>query len=310
MNADIKTKLINSDSISNIFTELRVYELLKQNKWRVIHSPYYLDPETNKLRETDVCARQIWETKKGKIKLRFNLISECKSLKDYHILGTCLTDNLLTITSYTEYWLGLESYKHYSSLKAILSKNPKFNTSLDKFINEVDKKAFPNDLMTISNLRFNKPLCDIPVCNSFKETNIGSEKNLENSVVWKAGLSLNSVIQSCINKNWKNLDSNLNAGYLYENLEEYTHNLWFYVESELNVLEVYHPVLIVDSNLWIIQEGQLIETPYFRLIQSNYLGHIKRWFDVVSLANSETYFETLTNELSKHCVIKKMKRTT
>jgi len=85
----IETKLQRSDALRSLTMEKEVVRRLRRLGWECVHSCYFKDLETTKLREIDVVAQRDW-TKKlqgGSQVARVNLVIECKSVRGYHLLS-------------------------------------------------------------------------------------------------------------------------------------------------------------------------------------------------------------------------------
>ncbi|QPR55038.1 hypothetical protein [Aeromonas allosaccharophila] len=85
----IDKKLAQSDAFHSIKAEHTALNILNTHGWKPIHSPYYKDMISGKLRELDLAGRQIWCKNIGKHELiaRIHIYVEIKSAPAFHIQG-------------------------------------------------------------------------------------------------------------------------------------------------------------------------------------------------------------------------------
>ena len=85
---DLQSRLLGSTSFQSLSSEQSILTTLKDLNWNAVHSCFYSDGKTEKLREIDVLGRRIWERKlKHRTELAdLHLIVEAKSVKGFHLL--------------------------------------------------------------------------------------------------------------------------------------------------------------------------------------------------------------------------------
>jgi hypothetical protein len=86
--SSLEEKIKTSTSWNSLLAERQVSDILTEHKWHSVHSSYYTDPDTNKLREIDVIARQTWVRKVKNISnyAQLAMVIECKSAAGYHVI--------------------------------------------------------------------------------------------------------------------------------------------------------------------------------------------------------------------------------
>lgn len=298
---NLLSRLTGSTSFASLSSEQKLAATLKSLHWTAIHGCFYPDLKTEKLREIDVLASRVWTSRKTKslgANARLNLILEAKSAKGFHVLFSPLVRRS-TYRQANEEWLGREGINH----KRI------FQTIVEAGLGE-DKAAFILKKFGRSaySRRGGRKYLSVAAqpakvhASAFRETNIGGEKDLDSSVLWKAMQSLSSAA------------ANLKERYLRFCLHD-----WLMSEIEmaptlkidpvtaaveiLDVLvrttELYHPIVVIDAPLWIVEHGKLESIKWCRFEQLNTRGESERWFDVVHFPHFEAFAEDLTKHYER-----------
>jgi hypothetical protein len=286
---DLKKKLLNSPAINSLKQELSIYNKFTKLGWEVDHSPYYTDSTTGKFREVDISARRYW-IKKGKKEFSFgvNFIVECKTINDYHVVFCNQCDGVYNLE---DDWIGEDSMNHYSETIKLLQKHNIKDSDIQETLNYFNKHLYPKGRVRYGDYRLDS--FEIPTFCSFRETNIGMTKDMENSVVWKSYQSLYSVIRSYQANKFKDIDYELynieNEKYLttYEaRLNELKEELIY----SSNHFELFHPVLVVESKLWDFNEDKIEELKYGRLVFQEMSG-FSTWIDIVAHKHLDEYLQ-------------------
>lgn len=296
---DLHSKLINSDAFLSLSAEQRISSILQKLKWKAIHSCFYTDLKTEKLREIDVLGSQSWERK---LKIlghyaRLNLVVEAKSAKGYHLLFSQLKEPpVQRFRQVNDEWIGSEG-KNHEKVAQTLS-NSSLNSEQVAFVFEKFKKlAYPRKGASIFRLLIKPPPPKL-YCSAFRETNIGNVKDLDGSVLWRASQSLQSAVSA------------LKEQQIEFHLEE----LAFDIEmasiikldpvqqalERLNIsvrfVELFHPVVVIDAPLWLAEEGAVKDISWCRFEQQATRGISDWWFDVVH----SSYFDQYSKELTEY----------
>lgn len=295
MNDALKNKLLKSDAVKSIQQETKVYDIFKQRDWKVRHSPFFIDSNSGKLREVDITARKYWQKKKEEhISLGIEFVVECKSINNYHVIANNSLDEDIG-KDIESSWIGLDTYDHYKRLIKIFEENKYEESMAQLLIDKIDGFCFPNGLSRFSQ---SKPLTfDIPIFNSFRETNIGTTKEIEASVVWKSFQSLRSYIKAKDSLLWGNIEYTVKEYSNRLNILSDNSSIKNSIEGfikEIKIaakhIELTHPVLVVDCHLWELTNGGLKNIPYMRLAFQQAFN-MEMWIDVVSIDNLEDYFQ-------------------
>ncbi len=288
---NLKRKLLDSTAIKSIQQELDIYERFKKLGWHVQHSPYYLDTISGKFREVDIKARKYWlKQEDEEFSFGINFVIECKSMNNYHIV-LCNEKDIGFGRDLEDDWIGVDGPNNYPHTIQLLQKHNITDSDIQETLKDFHKHLFPNGLIRYIDYRLES--FDIPVYCSFRETNIGTTKEMENSVVWKAYQGLYSVIRTYQKDSWVDIDYELynieNEKYVstYESkLKELKQTL--YLAS--NHIEIIHPVLVVESKLWGLQGDDMEELKYCRLLFQEMSGFDK-WIDIVNQKHLDEYLE-------------------
>ncbi len=259
----------------------------------MLHSPYYIDSDSKKIREIDVKGRGFFSSKEFKYHCDVDFIVECKSLKNYHIIANNRAGYYDT-TSFDFIWLGNYADIERKELEILLFK---FNYTFDEVKNikqKLEQYCFPQHMYRYRDLIL-KPY-DIPTFNTFRETNTTNDKNIDNSVIWKCFQS----IQSCTNAHedllFKNIEYQLTE-IEHDNYNNRQEKIDYLVETLISMSNhVYfiHPIIIVESNLYELNEShELNEIKYFRLRMQK-LFENELWVDIVNFKYLDDYFNNTT----------------
>jgi hypothetical protein len=297
---DLESKLIASDSYNSIYTEEQVCGLLVKQGWSATHSGYYKDFSTGKWREVDVCAHRMWKKsdESGENKAIVQLVLQCKSIKGYHILFTPAS-NLGTwrwaLTKLDHDWVGHRASANWRDIARNLEEmklNREIITSATKRFQGI---AYPDGFVKPYDLMVKAQRARV-VTSAFRETNIGSTKDLENSVLWRASLDIASVIESEKEERWGRLIKDTRLASVIEtseDIEEFVCNNFY---NYLSLVRLFHPIIVLDAHMWLIKDQKLEALQWCRFAQHNVLGDTRRWFDIVS----QQYYPTYISRLTKH----------
>lgn len=305
---DLLHRLEQSSALLSLRMERRICRELQQLKCRVTQSLYYDDPETGKARELDVLAEQIWERKlrSGNQRAFLQILAECKSISGFHLVFSGQTESDQPILPH-QHWIGSEDE---SATQRLITQG--IRPEIRKRLLELfAKTTYPNGFMRTLRLRIIPP--DIGLtCSAFRETNIKGEKELDNSVVWRASRALQSSFES--------LKRNILEGDLewisptwingYSEKEWFSHSLST-IERRSRFLWLFHPILIVDCPLWLDSESGLKPIHWCRLRLHGFrtVGE-DWWFDVVTLEHIFEYLKILTQHYSSNLRRSKAKLVT
>lgn len=299
-------KLINSHAIHSLNLETMVYDKFKKLNWNVEHSPYFVDAETKKFREIDVTARKFWQSPKSiDLTCAVNFIVECKTLKDYHIVASNRLEHKVG-TDLIHCWIGHDVYTNYSKTIELLTKNNISSDKIRSILKELNSFCYPK--VTFRFYEYNVKSFDIPVFNSYRETNIGTTKELDNSVVWKSFQSLYSCVEAYNSLVWEGIDYHLYDVQREDLLteEEKAEELKDMLLLKAGHMKYIHPILVVESNLWEVADKKLKKLKYMRLIFQK-LFEEELWIDIV---NKEHLDEYLKKTKQYDTFLKKKKFTT
>lgn len=291
---DLVTKLLNSDALNSLKIESKVYNELYKLKWETKQSPYFLDSSSNKLRELDIKARKHF--RKEIYSCDVNILIECKSLKNYHIIAN---NQASSKSNFSPIWTGNYIYGTNNKLDNLLYKH-NFTTEECTYIKEkLEEYCVVDELYRW--LEYRILPYQIPTFNAYRETNINNTKDFENSVIWKCiqGLQSAMIAHEDLLLNRIEYDIKEAKNQNNSNLKKID-NLIQLLYQNSNHLFFIHPVIVVESKLWEFTfKGALNELKFFRLnIQQFFEDEF--WVDIVNFEHLSEYFENLKKYTSFH----------
>jgi hypothetical protein len=293
----IEEKLRQSDAYRSLVMEKEVADRLALLGWGTTHSCFFKDCETGKLREVDIVARQRWRKKvaQGEKLVRIHVMVECKSARDYHLLFTRDDAKGLDMDHrvYAE-WIGWDG-ENTSRLMAELSTLGISSDDFSGLRGALVNIAYPKQTMSIGEFHFPPPAA--PFYSSvFRETNTKNERDLDSSVLWRAGQSVLAAV----------------AGFREETIQY--HLGWISGGAELalkeggnvideilstydthsKMIDLYHPAVVIESPLWAVRGSKLHQIKSCRLLRRERTGGIGDWFDVISRVDLDSYLSRIT----------------
>lgn len=291
---DIRKRLMATVSFRSLESERAIISILKKLGWDTTHAAYYQDPSTGKTRETDVIGRATWRRQHavGTLRTYLNLVFEAKSNAGYHLIFAPETIAALKIH---EHWIGSDD----GTRKAILDRlesigvAPEQLRAIDKGL---DEAASPNEgVRLIHGLRAQPPAAPF-YTSAYRETNFGNEKELDGSVLWRAGQVLFSAVTSY--KQWV-FDNEMSDTTAFTNeaikagdspMVEAVKWLTGFVCDYY----IFHPIVVIESPMWAVKGSDLEALEWCRFIQTEFGGTYDWWFDIVHSQHLEKYLNGLS----------------
>jgi hypothetical protein len=291
----LRELLTKSESFNSLRQEQEIHETFANIGWRSVHGAYYKDLQTGKTREIDVIAMQVWERRLRNSEqiIRVKVLVEAKSMKGFHLI---FSDSRGIGYSGAEHclWFGYDEILQ-RRLKDELLEHGLAADQVSAGVKKFSEIAFPRDTALVSRLLI-EPSPATHSSSAFRETNIANAKELDNSVLWRAGQSLFSAVAS-----------------LKEEVRHY-HVEWIPVAIEyarehdihpvaeiglglkrhLNMVDIFHAVVVVDAQLWMQKSFGIERVPWCRFMQPDALGTPQWWFDVVDYESFSTFSRELT----------------
>lgn len=294
----IDKKLAHSDAFHSIRAEHTALNTLHAHGWQPVHSPYYKDMISEKIREFDLAGRQIWrkKIKDKELIARINIYVEVKSASAFHIL--CAGKTAQHSFGNNEYWPG---YCDETKLK-IQSALDSYGISLPKsrdYIHKLEKLIFPKSTMLTAPIRIT-PMPAEQCYSAFRETDTKNEKDLDNSVLWRAISVLRSAINSAKNRSINNLLSNFMLDLEVCRRQKIDFDLALNsVEASSRAIDFYIPLVLIESRLWSALNHEPEEIPWFRFVQHNTYDSSGNWTDVINSKHLDSYLSELSLYLEK-----------
>jgi hypothetical protein len=156
------------------------------------------------------------------------------------------------------------------------------------------RQAFPDGVALAYTLLGIEPP-EVPyVVSAFRETNSANERDLDSSVLWKAGSTLRSAFKAQV---LHSREYHLEAIAFTDEADE-LHLSTDFIHRHVRMVDYYLPVVVLRSRLWVVKNKTIEEVPSFRFVQLDHLGDISWWFDVVQFDYFEEYAATVTKHYS------------
>lgn len=290
----LEERLAASEAFRTLRAEREAVDAMGRHGWDARHSPFYKDRATGKFRELDAIGRRIWESIDPKVRItaRVHLFVEVKSSREFHILcaGQALSSRRF---QGNEYWLGYceETLSKLGSAAAEFGLKP---SEVKDFIHGVEKICFPKHTMRVTHFRIDA----MPAVHSFtafRETNTSLEKDLDNSVLWRAVSALRSAVSSAKGEMIEGIvgDSRVDMEAARRHKKSFISQAGT-IDNRSSSIDFYVPIVVIESRLWSAESDTPVEIEWFRLVENNVLGGSENWTDVVNRAHLNTYISAVT----------------
>ncbi len=295
MSDDLKRKFLQSDAVSSLVSEQQIVAQLNRLSWSVSHGNFFIDPHTAKLREIDVVGRRWWQKKlkSGYKSIGLNLIVEVKSISGYHLVFAPISSSHYAAGAQRE-WVGYAGERG-GQLGDVLYRAGVEPRDIASISTDLRELAYPNEMVTVSNLIVD-PLPAPFVASAFRETNVGREKDLDVSVLWKAMQAVSGAVTaarvSYLEDRFDDLEGAIEYARWYG--EDVSKAVVEELSDAVRRLELYHPIIVVDAKLWAADNGELTELPWCRFHQLSQDIWPPKWCDIVQMSASVDYLRELT----------------
>ena len=288
--SDLSAKIAKSDAFASLSAECRVCAVLGRLGWTPVHASYYIDLTEHKPREIDVIGRQRWvrPLQTGDHEAELQLVAEVKSLRGQHILFAPASSQETPTTVFYQ-WLGYKG-SNYERLASELRRAGVSAEQVRDVMAKFERIAYPQNKVCVHRLMVPPPPAEISV-SGLRETNIGTSKECEQSVLWKSALALQSAIDGLSDArlawhlSWVTggLESALSQG------KDPVGETMGWLDFHVRKLAIYHPVLVVAAHLWLKDGESAREIPWCRFQRLTPYGWSEWWFDVVRMEQFDDY---------------------
>lgn len=304
----LQNSLLASSAFGSFSSEQAVAEVLSKAKWSSTHGFYYEDLLTQKQREVDVIAMQTWKRKQGEVDQSCDiyLLVEVKSMSGFHLL---LSEHTMDARSFYNHilWFGDASGKYLELAQKLEQRGiePKHSRSL---ISRMHQYAYPRHTARMGSMMVRPQAAQ--VFTSFRETNIGSDKELESSVLWKAIQSLRSA-ESALSRQIRGYHiERLMESIEYEpRTQDWVKAILPWAQWELGMVDIVHPVVVTDAKLWSANRAGIEERKSARFSLRTFAGHSEWWCDVVNSSYIKEYVAVVSKHYRRYLRRAKAKHT-
>lgn len=296
---DAAARLRDSESVVSLLAEQECVQAFQALGWaRVGHGHFYRDPTTGKMREVDVTARcSVTKARKsGNLSASITVFVELKSIPGYHVVfaPSAEGDNdCCAITSWCGYSVDDDDAL---SLLARLGLDARQAVLV---ANRFRRSAYPRGHSRVWPIQVDPPK-RAEVCTAFRETNIGQEKDLDASVVWRAMQSVWAATEAARQRDkdvWvESLVSAAKSARLFH--EDPLPILFRNFDFSARTIAAFHPAVVCGANLWLLRNSELRPVPFVRFIEVAG-SQPPRWCDVISKQAFPEWLTELTGHYAK-----------
>jgi hypothetical protein len=295
---NLSRRLLESEAVKSLASELRIADQLRKLGWATSHGSFFVDPITDKLRETDVLAKRFWhrghDLKTPKIHL--DLIIEVKAIRGYHLVFAPSSFSPSYAPIERE-WIGYAAERGVPRTRLVraLERADVGSSDIPLIMGRLFDMAYPEGFMVVGDFVIDPPPAPF-AASAFRETNIGGQKDIGASVLWKAVQALNAFVRHATTSYLEGCCDSI------ELISDYARsrglNLVDEVVDELADmvlrLRLFHPIVVIDAALWAL-DGECVERlPWCRFHQMNADGLVSTWCDIVQSESLDSYLETIT----------------
>lgn len=302
----LQSQILASDAFRSFLSEKSVCRTLNTCGWTTQHGAYFEDLETKKPREVDVVARQRWRRGQKKAPDQLALVSlliEVKTMAGFHLVASPFDVHDTRVFHQNTDWLG-DFTGEYADLCADLLKNGWTAQEVRAFKKSINRYAFPGDFMRLADLSVRPP--SETAFTSFRETNIGKEKELDQSVFWRASRSLRSACQSIREGMQKSslaeiAESGRKQGEALPAKKKIDF-VTFFAKMHLDRIHILHPIVVTDAKLWVARASKPVQAKWLRFAPHDFAGSPEWWCDVVDSSHFPEYTKRLSNHYARELV--------
>lgn len=294
----LENKISENISFKSFQAERRVADILSRSKWESTHGLFYVDLQTNKHRELDVVAHQVWNRTHRDVeqRCRITLLIEVKSMSGFHLL---LSEHPATSQDFYQHihWFGDPSGK-YAELSQQLNEigvDPKKILALTE---KLHGYAYPRQHARMWSMMVRPQ--PVAAFTSFRETNLGGEKDLDNSVFWRASQNLRSAHMSIAKEiRCGHLETLIGAAEYEARSKNWLDSMLWWASQQVCIVDIIHPIVVTDAMIWATTPEGVKKRDYARFGTHTYTGLMDWWCDLVNSDHIEEYVNKLTSYYRK-----------
>lgn len=312
-NEELANALLNSNAFNSLSIEGEVFEIVSKYFPRASQSPYFTDVDTGKLREIDIVAKvRYGDTKKKRSYCSVYFIIECKSNKNFNIIASGRDLILDQYIPDCAIWAGEDVNNRFEKSRKLLARFFLDNDYINECLQVLTDIFYRKDGSRRTLGAEPRIFSDIFSYPSFRETNIKDEKDIDNSVLWRAFQSLSSAQESFRQAVWTTYEEAiLTFG------EHKVNNKLYMLELDLEdtlghlacSIDIIQKIVVIDSPLWKRTNNNTIEpVKYFRLLRQKIGMDHMDFVDVINRQYFSEYMEMVNRHYLKIQKEKKLAR--
>jgi hypothetical protein len=293
----LEEKLRRSVSFESLVTERAILQQVRELGWRCSHGAFFVDPSTSKIREADILATRYWRRHRrtGDLTVALHVPIEVKSARGFHIIFSLESGgSFRTFHQENVLWLGQESDGARLMADRVAALGFSQET-VRQFQKQLYAKAYPKHFSCVAELIV-EPYEPGALATAFRETNIGGEKDLENSVLWKATQTLGSLVDSLKRSSIEARFEDAEVGVACARRDgDDDRQILNDLLDAVRDVGLYHPIVVIDAPLWAVtKQHELFRIPACRFEQVQLHHGFSRWVDVVHRSHFDTFVTDLT----------------
>lgn len=299
--------IFSTSAFKSLNAEVQLAKFIYSLGWRTTQGAYYQDLITRKFREIDIVADSYWTHKESDdIRARLRFVVEVKSASDFNIIfsnNIGNEDRLKLLDDFIGYDYSGYRNEEIGNIKCrqeriinLLREKGVDKVMIDKIFKKLNKAIFPKSRSVFFDVLDDAAPIEYMSC-SFREFLGKNEKELDNSVLWRASQALTSAAAAINESNFLDslsdlegvVDLAIKKGYSMLDI------VLNHLIRDAKGLHLLHPVVVTDSKLWMTGDGKIDSLKWCRFVQKNFKGHASWWVDVVNYDNCHEYFDKISN---------------
>lgn len=297
---------MKSAAVASLTSELRIASRLRRLGWSTSHGSFFVDPVTDKPREIDVLAKRFWRRRRDTHEqiAHLDLVIEVKAIRDYHLVFA--PSSFSPSYARTERtWIGYASERSVAQTHLVeaLKRAGIGMNEISTILERLFGLAYPDETeqtMVVGDFVLDPPPAPF-VASAFRETNIGGQKDLSASVLWKAAQTLNAFVDSSSAAHMQSDFEVVEFVSDYARLQELdlVETILDELAREVQRVHLYHPIVVVSASLWALNDGDLSELPWCRFHRLDKDGLMSDWYDVVQSDALDDYLRLVTKHYDR-----------
>lgn len=263
----IKT-LRGSSAVRSLSLEETVYRILVTAKPSEILYPYYFfDAKEEKIRELDIYVNFHFDSGVADGSLSIQFLIECKDIERSHIVFSGPEQEFPSIASWGSNYYSLQHYGFQQRILETLKKSG-LPYPIDTIRKKLEDITYSKSLLKQSNSRIWNMAPPVLEKTAFRETTIGKDRELDNSVLWKSVLALGNGKLARLGLVEEAAEQQLVPLRRYAHQDGMDKNINTVIEAfeqEVGDASLIYPIVVVRAGLYLYRNGEVTPVDHVRL---------------------------------------------